>query len=63
MAAASLLAVHRNESCRRGVVARRVFFGASSTSSMSFASKLNGGAAAITLRVLVKNFCNEGHVV
>ena len=39
------------------------FFGSSSTSSMSFASKLEGGAAAITLRVLVKNFCNEGHVI
>ena len=39
------------------------FVGSSSTASMSFASKLNGGAAAITLRVLVKNFCNEGHVV
>lgn len=39
------------------------FFGLYSTSSMSFASKLEGGAAAITLRVLVKNFCNEGHVV
>ena len=39
------------------------FFGSSSTSSMSFASKLKGGAAAITLRVLVKNFCSDGHVV
>ena len=39
------------------------FFGSSSTSSMSFASKLKGGAAAITLRVLVKKFCNDGHVV
>ena len=39
------------------------FVGSSSTASMSFASKLKGGAAAITLRVLVKNFCSDGHVV
>ena len=47
-----------------GESVRGMFFvGSSSTASMSFASKLKGGAAAITLRVLVKNFCSDGHVV